>query len=538
MKKAYITPDVNVRWLAGDVLMGDTSIPVDENPDNVITDSDEIEANSFSVWDEPALTHADTNTTMKTRRQLLITMMVMAFEGFAQTVTTSSAADVTVQQGGAAGMDIVIDDGDDDTPYTRLQQRILARQQLTDVPTVYFNTSGAIDITDTQTDRVGTIVVVDGNGNLSEFSQRGAKLRGYNEAEWGQDGKRSFLLTLNQPQNMVCMGNATPAAQWVLHAMAGDKSMMRYALTCCLSEATGLYSASHYRFCDLVVNDCLLGTYLIGDQVDEGQTMAEPPAADQLNQASLVNWYLASEIMGSHEAFSLVYGYTSTLTSQVHLAPLPLDVLAYDNYAGQDMSAGGLMADISGDTFQASTMKTAKTSVWRDAVTGWTREPWFVSAVKQRWQELADGGLHDRLALFLTSMASTLAQTQRLNYKAVDDGGAGWDIGDNGLYGITRDGYYQFTNYSGAVEQLTTYLDERFAYLSVKIPAMQAALLAGDVNGDGLIDINDVMALVSYICGQTPGVFVVDAADVNADGEIDINDVMRLVDMIVTGRLD
>ena len=55
----------------------------------------------------------------------------------------------------------------------------------------------------------------------------------------------------------------------------------------------------------------------------------------------------------------------------------------------------------------------------------------------------------------------------------------------------------------------------------------------GDVNGDGVIDINDVMAIVSHICGTAPAQFDTDAADANQDGDIDINDVMRVVDMIV-----
>ena len=66
-----------------------------------------------------------------------------------------------------------------------------------------------------------------------------------------------------------------------------------------------------------------------------------------------------------------------------------------------------------------------------------------------------------------------------------------------------------------------------------KVVIGKQPVIPGDVNIDGDIDINDVMALVSHICGQTPTQFDYTAADANGDGEIDINDVMRVVDTIV-----
>lgn len=56
----------------------------------------------------------------------------------------------------------------------------------------------------------------------------------------------------------------------------------------------------------------------------------------------------------------------------------------------------------------------------------------------------------------------------------------------------------------------------------------------GDVNGDGLVNIADVVAIVNYILGNTPDVFYEDAADMNEDGDINITDAVRLVGNILS----
>jgi endonuclease I len=57
--------------------------------------------------------------------------------------------------------------------------------------------------------------------------------------------------------------------------------------------------------------------------------------------------------------------------------------------------------------------------------------------------------------------------------------------------------------------------------------------LPGDVNGDGLVNIADVVAIVNYILGDTPEVFYEDAADMNEDDEINITDAVKLVENIL-----
>ncbi len=68
------------------------------------------------------------------------------------------------------------------------------------------------------------------------------------------------------------------------------------------------------------------------------------------------------------------------------------------------------------------------------------------------------------------------------------------------------------------------------------IVEMDAPLLAGDVNNDGLITVSDVMAQVSILIGKdngNPPKFNHEAADMNEDGGVTIADVMLLVKFIV-----
>ena len=57
--------------------------------------------------------------------------------------------------------------------------------------------------------------------------------------------------------------------------------------------------------------------------------------------------------------------------------------------------------------------------------------------------------------------------------------------------------------------------------------------LVGDVNGDGLINITDVVCLSNHVLGNTPSLFILDAADVNADGIVNVTDVVDLVNQIL-----
>ena len=55
----------------------------------------------------------------------------------------------------------------------------------------------------------------------------------------------------------------------------------------------------------------------------------------------------------------------------------------------------------------------------------------------------------------------------------------------------------------------------------------------GDVNGDGLVNISDVVCLINYILEKDNSVFIINAADLNSDEVVNISDVVYLVNTIL-----
>src|SRR5262245_20789808 len=61
----------------------------------------------------------------------------------------------------------------------------------------------------------------------------------------------------------------------------------------------------------------------------------------------------------------------------------------------------------------------------------------------------------------------------------------------------------------------------------------QASTVAGDANGDTLVDVNDVFFLINYLFASGPA--PAGPADANGDGHVDVNDVFVLVNYLFAG---
>lgn len=65
---------------------------------------------------------------------------------------------------------------------------------------------------------------------------------------------------------------------------------------------------------------------------------------------------------------------------------------------------------------------------------------------------------------------------------------------------------------------------------------VESAILIGDVNGDGLVNVTDIIGVVNYILNTPSASFVAEAADVNEDGIINVTDIIAIVNSILATK--
>lgn len=89
-------------------------------------------------------------------------------------------------------------------------------------------------------------------------------------------------------------------------------------------------------------------------------------------------------------------------------------------------------------------------------------------------------------------------------------------------------GKYQIT-VSGATAE-----NYAISYVAGTLTIEGPDFIPGDANGDGKVNVTDIVEIVSYIMGKPSNRFVFTAADVTGDGDVNVTDIVSVVNIILS----
>ena len=370
----------------------------------------------------------------------------------------------------------------------------------TNLPTIYIETFNKAGITSKTTYVYATLWYVDENDQVTRYDSM--QIRGRGNSTWNLQ-KKPYRIKFQNKEKFLGKGYAK-AKSWTLLANAGDKTLMRNAVTSAMAEFMGMDFCPAYRFVDLNLNGTYLGNYQISDQVDvrphrvniveqdyplseysdiTGGYLMEVDGFKEKNYfttsrglpirihypdeeeiAASQNTYIRNYIrdfenvlFGSSFKDSLK-GYRTWVdsTSLAHLV-IGTEVSAnIDGYWStyfykqqQDPRLyWGPMWDYdiayNNDQRIQGTVSQLMTDVGYGDTKTWIRrmwaDPWFARLIHRRYTELMESGLVDHMHSTIDSIANLLQESQELNYQK---------------WGINRKMYHEIVLYSSYEQYLT-----------------------------------------------------------------------------------
>ena len=136
--------------------------------------------------------------------------------------------------------------------------------RITNLPSVYVSTFDGYDITSKTTYKYCKLVYVDEQDQVTHYDS--VEIRGRGNSTWNMS-KKPYRIKLHQKERFLGEGKAN-TKKWTLLANAGDKTLIRNAVTSAMGEFLGMYFNPAYKFVDLNVNGSYYGNYQISDHVD------------------------------------------------------------------------------------------------------------------------------------------------------------------------------------------------------------------------------------------------------------------------------
>jgi hypothetical protein len=165
-----------------------------------------------------------------------------------------------------------------------------------------------------------------------------------------------------------------------------------------------------------------------------------------VDENSLINWYIASELSGNPDAFWSTYIYKYRGIDKFYFGPLWDYDIAFNNDDRLGNAVRKLMRE------EAHEPKTWIRRLWEDNR--------FRKAVNDRWQELVAEGMTETLTAYIRQLEAELNESQQLNFQK-------WNILNRKIFREV----FLFPTYKDEIDYLVQYIEERAAFLTEQFAA-------------------------------------------------------------------
>lgn len=162
-----------------------------------------------------------------------------------------------------------------------------------------------------------------------------------------------------------------------------------------------------------------------------------------MDSATLISWYIATELSANVDGFWSTYLYKDRDNPLLHFGPLWDYDIAYNN------------CNRAGDVTEQSMIDAA---FGNDLAKVWMRriiqDEWFNRSVNEAWKKKISGGLEEYLYAYIDSMSTLIYESQQQNYNR---------------YSINSRVYneiFLYSTYDEYITQLKQFIDEHIDYLT------------------------------------------------------------------------
>lgn len=217
-----------------------------------------------------------------------------------------------------------------------------------------------------------------------------------------------------------------------------------------------------------------------------------------VDSATLVSWYIATELSANVDGFWSTYLYKDRDDPRLYFGPLWDYDIAYNNC--------NRVGDVTNSTMVDAGFGSDLTKVW---VKRMLQDPWFNEAVNNAWKQKVSEGLEEYLYQYIDSMAAHLEQSQEKNYNR---------------YSISSRVYneiYLYSTYGDYIAQLKDFIGDHMAFLTEVF-----AERANDVDDDDLVvelkpfDLQEEYYYRIYNKGTNKVLDIADASTVEGTGVV------------------